>query len=116
MASSTMPRSMSGSMASSSTEMTPKFFALVSVVFVGRLGKFQSVICSSVTAMRSKWMSASGANSINVSSIFSPAFTPDGSKSPRWGLHLGVAGLRLLHDAADGGLIEDLPHRHRLHF
>ena len=30
------------------------------------------------------------------------------------GLHLGVAGLGLLDDSADGGLIEHLPHRHRL--
>ena len=31
------------------------------------------------------------------------------------GLHLGVAGLGLLDDAADGGLVEHLPDRHRLH-
>src|SRR5262249_32908224 len=36
-----------------------------------------------VRAIRSKLMSASGASSCSVSSIFSPAFTPDGSKSPR---------------------------------
>ena len=29
-------------------------------------------------------ISASGASSLSVCSIFSPALTPDGSKSPRW--------------------------------
>src|SRR5262245_57873309 len=51
---------------------------------VGRVGKAHAVICLGVTAIRSKVMSASGANSCSVSSIFSPAFTPDGSKSPQW--------------------------------
>jgi hypothetical protein len=54
-----------------------------SFAFVGRLGRFQSLICSGVTARRSKWISAAGAIARSVSSIFSPALTPDGSKSPR---------------------------------
>ena len=45
-------------------------------------GKVQTDL--TVMPIRSNVMSASGASSRNVSSIFSPALTPDGSKSPRW--------------------------------
>ena len=79
----TIARSKFGSMASSSTEMSPKPLARLSVCLVGRVGRSQSAICPSVTATRSKMMSASGASSSSVSSIFSAALTPDGSKSPK---------------------------------
>src|SRR5262245_18585040 len=46
-------------MASSSTEISPKFFDRVSLGLVGRVGKAHAVICSGVTAIRSKVMSAS---------------------------------------------------------
>ena len=59
--------------------MSPKFFDRLSVVFVGRVGRFKLLIWDGVTAIRSKWISASGANSRSVCSIFSPALTPDGS-------------------------------------
>jgi hypothetical protein len=49
---------------------------------VGRQIPFGDLL--GVSAIRSKVMSASGASSCSVSSIFSPAFTQDGSKSPRW--------------------------------
>ena len=63
-------------------DIAPKSFERVSDALVGRVGRSHSLICSDVTAMRSKKISASGASSRSVSSIFSPAFTPDGSKSP----------------------------------
>src|SRR5215831_13975641 len=46
-------------MASSSTEISPEFFDRVSLGLVGRVGKAHAVICSGVTAIRSKVMSAS---------------------------------------------------------
>src|SRR5262249_5195789 len=60
-----------------------KPFERVSLGLVGRVGKAHAVICSGVTARRSKMMSASGASSRNVSAIFSPASTPEGSRSPK---------------------------------
>src|SRR5262249_6843472 len=51
----TIDRSRLGSMASSSTERSlPKRFARVSLFLVGRVGKFQLVICLRVTARRSE--------------------------------------------------------------
>jgi hypothetical protein len=61
----------------------PKFLARLSLALVGRVGRSQARIWALVKAIRLKWISASGASSRNVASIFSPALTPEGSKSPR---------------------------------
>jgi hypothetical protein len=53
--------------------------------FVGRVGKLHSVICSGVTAMRSKWMSTSSpACRRRPSSVLRDIQTPEGSWSPKW--------------------------------
>ena len=50
----TSSRSFAAGIASSSTEVPTNFLALVSVILVGRLGRFQSLTCARVTAGRSK--------------------------------------------------------------
>lgn len=50
----------SGGMASSSTDCSPKVLARESDFFVGRVGKSQASICHSCTARHSKWISLSG--------------------------------------------------------
>ena len=56
--SSTRARSWFGSMASSSTDKAPKPFARLSDCLFGLLGRPMQKICSGVTAIRSKWISA----------------------------------------------------------
>ena len=79
----TRSRSRLGSIASSSTLILPKPLARVSDCLVGRVGRCHVRICSGVTASRPNTISASGASSLSVSSIFSPALTPDGRRLRR---------------------------------
>ena len=80
----TSSRNRLGSMASSSTEIVAEVLR-PGVGFLGR-SRWQIPVVDLLFGDGNalKVISASGANSRNVSSIFSPALTPEGSKSPRW--------------------------------
>ena len=54
------------------------------LVLMRRAGDLPYHWLADKTAMRSKLISAFGAISLSVCSIFSPALTPEGSKSPKW--------------------------------